>query len=442
MNISPSRKAAFEILLKIEKEKAFSSILLPVFEKDLNDKDSSLCHELVLGVLRKKIFLDEAIKKLTKKQISKFDIEVVTALRLGIYQLLNLDKVPAYSAINESVNLVKFARKKSASGLVNAVLRRASKEKISLEFINQIQKISVETSHPVWLIERWIKQFGILETEEVANANNVIPNLSFRLTAKFHQNDIGLQKDILQSIENISRKADLAEDAYIADRFDGNLRELADKGFIYLQDVGSQIIAASLDLKNDEKFLDVCASPGSKATLVGKRTVVDGSNNLIVAGDLYSHRVQILQENALNQAAEFIEVVQYDAAKGLPFENESFDVVLVDAPCTGTGTIRNNPEIRYNLHESDFADLSKKQLTILENASKLVKHGGKLVYSTCSFETDENEAVVARFIDANSEFIKIDPNVPEKFLTDENFARTFPHRDGTDGFFIAVLARK
>lgn len=437
MKISPARKSAFEILFRVEKEKAFSSILLPQYEDKLSNKDSSLCHELVLGILRKRLYIDEIIKKFTKKNLSKFDLEVIIALRLGIYQLMFLDKIPAYSAINESVNIVKLAKKKSASGLVNAVLRKVSKDKVSLEFIDQIQKISVETSHPKWLIERWIKQFGIFETEQIANVNNQIPNLTFRFTAKYNRKDLAIRKEILARIEAHIRESELLDESFITDKVDGNLRELVDKGLIYFQDEGSQIIAASVEVKKDESFLDVCASPGSKATLVAKTN----SNKLNVAGDLHAHRIRNLRDNCLNQGLESIDIVQYDAETALPFEAESFDAVLVDAPCTGTGTIRNNPEIRYNLSENDFSELSSKQLSIVHNASKLIKQGGRLIYSTCSLEVEENEHVIEKFLAINGDFEKIKPNIIDKFITNDNFARTFPQRDNTDGFFIAFLLR-
>ncbi len=438
MKISPARVAAFEILTKIETEKAFSSILLSAYEQNLSLKDRALCHEITLGVLRKQIFLDRIIENFTKK--GKLDTAVKIALRIGLYQILFLDKIPDYSAINESVNLVQKAKKTSAKNLVNAVLRRATREKIEFSYIDEIEKLSVETSHPCWLIEKWIAQFGIEETEKLARANNEISRIAFRPTAKTSP----------ETFEFLTKfgKSEFVEDCFIAERFDTDLLNLAESGEIYVQDEASQIVANCIELKENQKFLDVCAAPGSKTTLVGSKFKVQNPKSkiqnpkLIVAGDLYAHRVKTLLENCRRQEIDFVNIVRYDAVKSLPFAVESFDWVLLDAPCSGTGTIRHNPEIRYFLQKKDFSELSDKQLKLLKNASNLVKPGGTLIYSTCSLEREENETVIENFLFENSEFGKISPHLNEQLLTAENFGRTFPQIHNSDGFFIAAIRRK
>lgn len=440
IEISPARVAACEILLRIERERAFSSILLPLYEEKLGAKDRGLCHELVLGVLRRQIFLDAVIEKFTKGK--KLDAEVLIALRLGIYQLLFLDKIPAFSAINESVNLVKSAGKRSASGLVNAVLRNVQRrENFDFDFSDEIEKISFETSHPRWLIEKWIAEFGLEETKKISAANNEIARPAFRLTNKFHHSGAETQREVSDRLrENVSRSK-ILKDAFVANRIDEHLLSLAESGEVYFQDEASQMVADAVELKPGESFLEVCAAPGSKTGFISAKRKAQ-SANLIVAGDLYSHRVLNLKENLERQAAHDVEIVRYDAESELPFADGSFDRVLVDAPCSGTGTIRHNPEIRYFLQAGDFGELSRKQLRILQNASKIVKKGGALVYSTCSLETEENEAVIDKFLSENRNFKKTVPNVPKNFLTVETFGRTFPHRDAADGFFIAMLKRE
>ncbi|MGI8787558.1 MAG: 16S rRNA (cytosine(967)-C(5))-methyltransferase RsmB [Pyrinomonadaceae bacterium] len=452
MKISPARLAAFEILLKIETDKSFSSILLPIYEEKLEAKDRALCHALTLGTLRKQIYLDAAIDKFVGK---KLDSAIRVILRIGLFQLLFTDKIPAHAAINESVNLAVKAKKTSAKHLVNAVLRRATREKIELEFTNETEKIAVETSHPRWLIERWIEQFGLAETAKLAAANNETPEMVFRLTAKSDENTLSILKKCGLEIVEL----EIVKDAWKVSGANEMLRLYAAEGKIYFQDEASQIVAQSVDLKAGESFLDVCAAPGSKATYIGKEWRVESGewevktnsslstldsrlSALFVAGDLHSWRVETLRENCRRQGADFIRVVRYDAENALPFADETFDVVLVDAPCSGTGTIRHNPEIRYFLRESDFKELSDKQLRILENASKTVKRGGRLIYSTCSLEREENEAVVEKFLARNEQFYKAAPKIPALFNTGEKFARTFPQRDKTDGFFIAEIVRK
>lgn len=414
MKISPARMASFEILTRMESEKAFSSALLPVFEETLSKIDRALCHELTLGTLRNQIYLDQIIKNFVTK---KLDLEVRIALRLAIYQLYFLDRIPAYSAINESVNLVQIAKKTSAKGLVNAVLRKISQKKIALEFADQIEKISVENSHPRWLIEKWIEQFGIEETEKLAIANNQTPEMEFRWTAK--------TTDAIK--ESVNR-----EDV---ENRGGFLRDLAENGKIYFQDKASQMVAEVVELQQNERFMDMCCAPASKLSMIATQN----QERNVFGGDFYFQRLRIAKKTCQNQGLKNVQLLQYDAENELPFADSSFDVVLVDAPCSGTGTIRHNPEIRYFLQPHDFAELSSKQLKILINASKLIKQGGRLIYSTCSLEVEENEQVIERFLRENPNFEIVKPNLSEEFLTEKGCARIFPQRDKMDGFFIAIL---
>ncbi|HEX9960512.1 MAG TPA: 16S rRNA (cytosine(967)-C(5))-methyltransferase RsmB [Pyrinomonadaceae bacterium] len=436
MKISPARLASFEILGKIEKEKAFSSVLLPLYEEKLETKDRALCHRLTLGVLRQKIHLDRIVQAFSKTKIAKLDVEVLNALRLGLYQLLFLDKIPDFSAINESVNLVRLAKKTSAKGFVNAVLRRATREKPELKFSDETERVSVETSHPRWLIENWIRQFGFDETEKLAKSNNETPRLVFRLTAKSGEKTA----EILRKLGVDLSESEIAAGAWRVEKANEMLFTYASEGKIYFQEESSQLVVESLNLQANEKFLDVCAAPGSKFTKIQNSKFK--IQNFAVAGDLHEHRLRFLKQSAANQGVKNLNLAAYDAENALPFADETFDCVLLDAPCTGTGTIRHNPEIRYFLTEKDFAELQEKQLAILKNASKTLKKGGRLVYSTCSLERVENEAVIEKFLAENAEFEKTGLNLKNKFLTAEGFARTFPQRDETDGFFIAALRKK
>jgi len=436
---SPARFAAFEILQKIETEKSFSSVLLPIYEEELSTKDRALCHILTLGVLRKKLYLDRLIEEFTKKKPEKFDLAVLLALRIGLFQILFLDKIPAYSAINESVNLVHQAGKRSAAGLVNAVLRRAARDEVNFNFADRLEKISVETSHPRWLVERWTKQFGMEETEKLAVANNETPQLVFRLTKKSDEKTIETLKKLdLEISESI-----VVSSTWKVLKSNEILHLYADEGKIYFQDEASQLVVQAVRLQADKNFLDVCAAPGSKTTQINyelQNTNYELQN--FVAGDRYLHRLRVLRQTCERVGAENVKIVAYNAEKNLPFAAESFDTVLVDAPCSGSGTIRHNPEIRYFLRAEDFTELAAKQLKILENASKVVKTGGRLIYSTCSLEREENEMVSGEFLAAQTHFEKVLPALPERFLTGEGFARTFPQNDKTDGFFIAVFEKK
>ncbi len=430
MNISPARSAAFDILLRIESERAFSSVLLPSYEAEMSRADRSLCHEITLGTLRRQIYLDRIIDTLAGGR--KLDAEVRIALRLGLYQLTYLDRVPAYSAIDESVNLVKRAKKRSASGFANAILRRVERAMPALEYSDEVDRLSVETSHPRWLIEKWTGDHGTDKAAAIAHGNNELPRAAFRLIAPHDDNGRGLPATAAVS--------EFVENCYVSSRINPKLLEMAELGKIYFQDEASQMAAHAVTIPAGGRFLDVCAAPGGKTGLIARRYGSDAS--LVAAGDLYDQRVDMLRENCRCQGAAGVVVVQYDAARALPFADAAFDSVLVDAPCTGTGTIRHNPEIRYFLKPRDFEQLPLKQLSILTNASKLVKPGGSLVYSTCSLESEENEAVCEQFMASNDAFRQALPRMPERFLTDSGFARTWPERDGMDGFFAAAFERR
>lgn len=420
MKISPARIAAFEILTKIETEKAYSSVLLPMYEEKLEMIDRGLCHEIVLGVLRKQIYLDKIIEKLTNGK--KIDTAIKIILRIALYQLKYLNKIPAHAAINDAVNQTQKSKKTSAKGFVNAVLRRFTRENVEFEFADEIERISVENSHPRWLIEKWIAEFGIEETGKLAFANNETPKLDFRFTTKTTD---AVKKSLEK--ENIE-----AEKSF--------LRELSENGKIYFQEKASQMVAEIVDLQPNESFFDVCCAPGSKFSFV--HYLSQTKDKLFVGGDLYEQRLRIVKKTCENVGAKNYSILAYDAEKSLPFSDESFDVILLDAPCSGTGTIRHNPEIRYFLAEKDFSELSLKQRTILQNASKLVNPGGRLIYSTCSLESEENEQNCREFLGKNDDFYQIKPSISEEFITEEGFARTFPQRDNLDGFFIAIFAKK
>jgi 16S rRNA (cytosine967-C5)-methyltransferase len=426
MKISAARTAAFDVLTRIETERSFTSILLPQFEAPLSDRDRSLCHELVLGTLRRQIYLDRVIEHFAPRK--KLDDAVRIALRLGLYQLYFLDRIPAHSAVSESVALVQRARKSSAKSFANAILRRAAAGHPTLSFTDDTDQLSVETSHPRWMLERWARQFGFEKAAAIARGNNIVGMHGFRVIG-----DVGAE--ILDGY----RASKLVDGCFVAEKIDRTLFELAQSANIYIQDEASQLAATLVDIPAGGRFLDVCAAPGGKTSLIARR---HSASTFVAAGDLYGQRVDILRENCLRQAVGDVAVVQYDAEFSLPFAADSFDAVLVDAPCSGTGTIRHNPEIRYFLQPEDFARLSAKQLNILTNASKLVKRGGSLVYSTCSLEVEENEEVIRKFLAEDREFESDATELPVQFSTSDGFARTWPDLGEMDGFFIAKLRRR
>ncbi|HEY8185965.1 MAG TPA: 16S rRNA (cytosine(967)-C(5))-methyltransferase RsmB [Pyrinomonadaceae bacterium] len=441
-SVSPARRAAFEILQRVE-EGAYSTILLASREDDLKPVDRALCHELVMGVLRRQLWLDRLIEFYANRKVSGLDAAVLVILRLGLYQLRFLSRVPPSAAVNESVKLVHYARLTSAAGLVNAILRRATREPEvdpTRDLDDPIERVTVATSHPAWLIERWTKVQGAEAAEAFAKANNEPAPVAFRV--------VGARAQETEVCERLRQSgAELVPSRVVSHawRIVGGgrlLAELAAEGHLYLQDEASQLVAEVLDVLPGQRVLDLCAAPGSKTTQIADQSLNSTASPLIVASDLHGHRLKTVVSLAKLHGLRNIQCLAVDGLQPLPFAERSFDRVLVDAPCSGTGTLRRNPEIRWRISTADILDLSRRQKQLLFNAAQVVKPGGRLIYSTCSVEPDENEDVVQTFLENNEAFKLGQLALDSSFLTSSGAARTWPQREGTDGFFICAFERK
>jgi 16S rRNA (cytosine967-C5)-methyltransferase len=346
--ISPARQVAFEVLRKVQAG-GYASDLLLTHSADLDSRDAGLASEIVLGCLRHQAQLDYLIGRFAA---SRLDPEVRIALRMGIYQLRYLDRVPAHAAVNESVELVKRAGRRSAGGLVNAVLRRIDREPVAWP------DRATALSMPAWLLAKWDSQFG--------------PGAAERIAGEF-----------LKPAETY----------------------VASTGRI--QDAGAQTVAPMLDLHPGQVLLDLCAAPGNKTA----QAIALGADT--IACDVHWHRLKQLQGLGCRR-------VVLDGTRDLPFRS-TFERILVDAPCSGTGTLGRNPEIKWRLKLSDLAELHDKQVALLGNALRALRPGGRIVYSTCSLEDEENRQVIEAF--------------PGPWQVTERL----PGREEGDGFFIAVL---
>ncbi len=424
--ISPARLAAFNILKQVENG-AFSSVLLAAEEPRLQPADRALCHELVLGVLRWQLRVDKIVEHFSKRTVESLDPAVRIALRLGLYQLHFLTRIPASAAVNESVSLVRAARLSSATAFVNAVLRRATRETEydpAAEVSDSLERIAIQTSHPVWLIERWAEAFGLDEAESFATANNEMPPTAFRVVAnRVNQPEI-LAK--LSAAGATLESSDIVDGAWRVSGAASLLRELSAAGEIYLQDEASQLVAQEMEVKRGERVLDLCAAPGGKTTLMADRS---GDRALIFAADRSSTRMATVVNTMRLHALKSIRPVLLDALEPLPFAVRSFDKVLVDAPCSGTGTLRRNPEIRWRLKPDDILAMAAQQKQILRRAVEAVKPGGRLIYSTCSVEREENEEVIEEVLARDERFRLVKTR------------RTWPQREGCDGFFIGTYEK-
>lgn len=388
-----------------------------------------------MGTLRWQLWLDHLIEYLADRNVSSLDTSVRIALRLGLYQLRFLERVPAAAAVNESVNLVRWARLRSAEGFVNAVLRRATREpdfEPASRSSDPLMRLAIQTSHPPWLIERWIKNFGTQETEALAAANNQPAPVAFRIVDSSEQDEILMQ---LTNEGATLTPSTIAKNAWRINGGGERMRELSGSGKIYLQDEASQLVAEVLDAQPGDWVLDVCAAPGGKATQIAATS----STVRVVATDLHEHRVRTVVNATRLQGIKNVQYAVLDGEQNMPFTVRAFDRVLVDAPCSGTGTFRHNPEIRWRISAEDIRHLAGRQKKLLQNASHSVKPGGRLVYSTCSVEPEENEEVVAAFLAGATSFRQSRLKLADSLITASGQARTWPQQHGVDGFFIAAF---
>ena len=452
MPISPARKIAYDILLRVETERAYASDLLHSrLDADIAPRDAALTTELVLGALRCQGLLDFVIERYTGKKTAKLDSEVLVALRLGIYQLRFLSRIPARAAVNESAEIVKRSRKKSAVPLVNAVLRRAAEEKdrpaedLIPTALSLADSLAILQSHPAWLVERWLGQFGESRTRELLAINNQPPNQACAIAASTEK------EELLHSLEAagfVFYPGKLLRDAVILQR--GNvLRTRAFQcGAIAIQDEASQLIPLLLRVRQRDSVLDLCAAPGGKTIALARAA---GPNAMIVACDLHEKRLRQMGERLRRSGAAGVKLVALDGKSALPFRCK-FDRILVDAPCSGTGTLARNPEIRWRLSPGNLADLHGQQVALLHSALEYLSPHGKLIYSTCSLEPEENDEVIREVLEACPDFTMSPVEIPRdalahavssKSLIGANGAfRTFPPETHTDGFYAALLRRR
>jgi 16S rRNA (cytosine967-C5)-methyltransferase len=441
--ISPSRTAAFDILLRVEQIDAYANELLHSQKLErLSVADRGLVTELVMGVLRWRSRLDEAITKASTLPLIKVDLEVLTALRLGAYQLSFLSRIPAHAAIHESVELVKRAKKRSAVPFANAVLRRLAGVKIEAipETIANapVPFLAREFAHPEWLVEQWVAAFGTERALRICRYDQRVPKTAIRLDAPEIEQELASE-----GIELIPGM--LLSSARIVTKGDITKTQAFCEGRVFIQDEASQLVAALVD--TGSRLLDCCAAPGGKTAALAARNPA----SQIVAVELHAHRAVLLRRRV---RASNVEVINADALR-LPLQG-GFDGVLADVPCSGTGTLARNPEIKWRLTPADLGDLHVRQGRILRAALQQLAPGGRVVYSTCSLEREENEDVIAEVLGDDSPYQLRDCREELERLRDNGelvwdnldmllsgrFLRTLPGVEPCDGFFAAVVERR
>jgi 16S rRNA (cytosine967-C5)-methyltransferase len=443
MPISPARVAAFDILLRVEREASYASELLHVSRyAELSAADHGLATELVMGVLRWRSLLDNHIAERSSQKLTRLDREVLTALRLAAYQLLFLDRVPERAAVHESVELVKRARKRSAVPFANAVLRKfagVAKEHgaSTIAKTKTSTKLAASSAHPLWLVERWIQEFGFEAAKQVCAYDQQIPETAIRVTDPTIADELNNEKIQLSPGHLLTSAYRVVAGDLIGTRA---FRE----GRVVILDEASQLVA--LLVGEGANILDCCAAPGGKTRTLAARN----SGASIVATELHPHRARMLRKLV---SAPNVRVIAADA-RNLPV-TALFDRVLADVPCSGTGTLARNPEIKWRLKLDDLADLHSRQLAILQSAMQRVSIGGRLVYSTCSLEKEENSTVVEKAMSADHSFRVLDCRAELEqlsfrgelrwqdidSLTSGPYLRTIPGVHPCDGFFAAILQK-
>jgi 16S rRNA (cytosine967-C5)-methyltransferase len=398
-----------------------------------------------MGVLRWRSLLDEKISTASAQPIKKLDLEVLIALRLAIYQLGWLTRIPHSAALNESVELVKRARKRSAAPFVNAVLRKLSTDPLCPPVTPVVKPLSAQAiaesyAHPLWLVQRWSEQYGLEAAQKICEHNQSIPSTVLRLRTPAAEEEL--------TKEGISlAPGNLLASARVAVSGDVTKTKSFRTGHVLIQDEASQLIAALIG-SGHEQILDCCAAPGGKTLAIADQN----PNASITAVEIHPHRARLMQK-LFPRNAHSIQILTADA-RNLPL-TQAFDRVLADVPCSGTGTLARNPEIKWRLQPADLTELHDRQLTILRSAVSHLKPAARLIYSTCSLEKEENEDVVEQALRAVRNLCRVDCRTElerlraERFLTWPNpatlsrgpYLRTIPGMHPCDGFFAAIVER-
>ncbi|ESU33095.1 hypothetical protein G3A_08605 [Bacillus sp. 17376] len=440
------RDTALQLLETIEKNQAYSNLLLnsAIDKNEINPIDVGLLTELVYGTLQRKMTIDFYLKPFIEKN-KKLQSWVINLLRMTVYQMVYLDKIPERAAIFEAVEIAKRRGHKGIASLVNGVLRSIQRNGLpSLDSITDpAERISIDTSHPMWLVRRWVNQFGEEKTREMCEVNLTAPLQTGRVNLTRISRD-----ECLELLEEEGFEVELSPILPEAIKcLRGNLA--SSKAFKYglltIQDESSMLVAHALGIKGEEVILDACAAPGGKTTHIAEKL---GNSGKVISLDLHEHKVKLISENAERLGLENIAAQKMDSRQAADqFKKESIDRVLLDAPCSGLGVMRRKPDMKYTKKEQDLSQLQTIQVSLLQSVAPLLKAGGTLVYSTCTVDREENQEVIEKFLREHPEF-EGDTAFAERMpvaikpLINGYDVQIFPQDFGSDGFYIACLRKK
>ncbi|MGX9757327.1 16S rRNA (cytosine(967)-C(5))-methyltransferase RsmB [Clostridioides difficile] len=437
-----AREIGFKVLCDIEKNNNYSNISINKHFKNLeiSDMDRGLATELIYGVVENKYYLDYIINKLSKIKVKKMSTYVKIFLRMGTYQILFLNSISDYAAVNETVKLSKKYDKKS-SGFINAILRNEIRNKDTIMDITEedsVKYLSIKYSYNSWIIKNWIDNFGQEFTEDLLEANNEKPSIYIRTnTLKVSREEL-IEKLNQEGI--MCLKVPMVEEAIKVEKLKNiENNELFKAGLFTIQDISSMIVGKVINPKEDSLILDVCSAPGGKSTHLA--TLMNNTGQ-VIARDIFEHKLKLIKATVNRLGLKNVCVEGFDASEIDENSINKFDYVLADVPCSGLGIIRRKPEIKYK-KEEELEDITSIQKKILENASKYVKIGGTLVYSTCTVQDMENINIITSFIEENNNFelTPIDTVNVDLDNQDKGYLKIYPNIHGIDGFFIAKLKR-
>jgi 16S rRNA (cytosine967-C5)-methyltransferase len=437
-----AREFAFKVICDIETNKNYSNISINKHFKNIEIKNAErgFATELIYGVVENKYYIDYIINKLSKIKVKKMSTFVKTILRMGTYQILFLDSISDYAAVDESVKLAKKYDKRS-SGFVNAILRNEIRNKETIKNIDEkdeVKALSIKYSYNPWMIQNWIEKFGLDFTRDLLEENSKKPNLYIRVNTTKTTRDELIEKLTKMGVE-CSKISFIEEAVEVKNLKNIENNELFNQGLFTIQDISSMIVGKTINPKENSLVLDVCSAPGGKTTHVA--TIMNNTGK-VVARDIFNHKLKLIKSSVTRLGLNNVDVEEYDAQKFDEKSVDKFDYVLTDVPCSGLGIVKRKPEIKFKEKE-DLKELPAIQRKILDNASKYVKIGGTLVYSTCTIQDEENINVVKAFLKDNEGF-KLDPiDSVEIDLEEQNSGvlKIYPNVHAMDGFFIAKLVR-
>jgi len=444
----PPRKLAWDVIHRVDREKAYANGLLDhVLRKAaLKEQERAFITELAYGTLRWRGKIDYVIAQFSSKPLAKLDPEILNILRMGVYQLLFLS-TPSNAAVDESVKLSKNFTSGKASGFVNAVLRAVDRERDNIKYPprndDPVPYLSVQYSHPRWMVSMFIKMLGEAETEELLKVNNILPPLTFRANTLVNSRDelakYLLEEDGFESVPTpYSPDGIVLKDAPPA----GQLGAV-NRGLCLVQDESAQLVSRLVAPQPGWKVLDLCAAPGGKTTHLAALMKNEGE---VHAVDMQQQKMTMIEDNARRTGVTIIKPRQGDASAPLKYPRNSFDAVLVDPPCSDLGIIRRHPDVKWIKHPDRIPELADLQLKIIATAAKYVTAGGVLVYSVCTISQRESEGIIEKFLEKAKAW-SLEPAqkiIPEAAdcCTEEGYLKVFPHKHNADGFFAARLRRK